>query len=134
MDVGSPSNFTRLAHLYGDDYSRFKENVSGYYYDDEETRAGMKKIYDQYGYVTCPHTAIGIMGLQAYMDDSKDDVVGIALATAHPSKFKPLVEEVLGKSVDVPERLAILAGRTKQSIRIPADYVAFKDSLLMTAL
>ncbi|HLL96827.1 MAG TPA: threonine synthase [Spirosoma sp.] len=134
MDVGSPSNFARLAHLYGDDYNRFKENVSGYFYNDEETRAGMKKIFDHYGYVTCPHTAIGIMGLQAYMDDNKDDMVGIALATAHPSKFKPLVEEVLGTSVEVPERLAILADRTKQSIRIPANYEAFKESLLMTVL
>lgn len=134
MDVGSPSNFVRLAHLYGDDYARFKENVSGYFYDDDETRAGMKRIFDQYGYVACPHTAIGIMGLQAYMNDSKQDVTGVALATAHPSKFKPLVEEVLRTSVDVPERLAILANRTKQSITIPADYEAFKESLLMTVL
>ncbi|MCC5613374.1 threonine synthase, partial [Nostoc sp. CHAB 5834] len=26
MDVGSPSNFVRLAHLYGDDYDRFRAN------------------------------------------------------------------------------------------------------------
>ena len=134
MDVGSPSNFVRLAHLYGDDYARFKENVSGYFYDDEQTRVGMKQIFDQYHYVACPHTAIGIMGLQAYMNESKQDVTGIALATAHPSKFKPLVEEILGTSVDVPERLAILAHRAKQSIPIPAAYEAFKESLLTTVL
>ncbi|WP_080237572.1 threonine synthase [Spirosoma rigui] len=130
MDVGSPSNFVRLAHLYGDDYDRFKANVAGYFYDDEQTRTGMKQIYEQYGYVSCPHTAIGIMGLQAYLNESKQDVTGIALATAHPSKFKPLVEDVLGTEIDVPERLAILANRPKQSIRIPALYDAFKESLL----
>lgn len=134
MDVGSPSNFTRLAHLYGDDYTRFKSNVSGYFYDDAETRIGMKTIYDQYGYVTCPHTAIGIMGLQAYLDELKDNVVGVALATAHPSKFKPLVEQVLGTLIDVPDRLATLASRTKQSIHIPAQYEAFKESLIMNVL
>lgn len=132
MDVGSPSNFVRLAHLYGDEYARFKKNVSGYFYDDDETQAGMRQLFGQYGYVTCPHTAIGLMGLQAYMNDSKQDVLGVALATAHPSKFKPLVETILGVSVDVPERLAILAHRQKQSIYIPADYEAFKESLLMT--
>ena len=132
MDVGSPSNFVRLAHLYGDDYERFKTNVSGYFYDDDETRAGMKRIYDSYNYVSCPHTAIGLLGLASYRQESKQDFTGIALATAHPSKFKPLVEDVLNQPVDVPERLAILSQRTKLSHRIPADYEAFKDSFLQT--
>ena len=134
MDVGSPSNFVRLAHLYGDDYNRFKTNMSGYFYDDEQTRLGMKQIYDQYGYVSCPHTAIGIMGLQAYFSENKSNTLGIALATAHPSKFKPLVEEVLGVDIDVPERLAVLANRPKHSIHIPASYGAFKESLLTSVL
>jgi threonine synthase len=134
MDVGSPSNFVRLAHLYGDSYDRFTENVSGYFYNDDETRAGMRQVFERYDYVACPHTAIGIMGLQAYMNDSKQDVAGVALATAHPSKFKPLVEEVLETSVDVPERLAILTDRHKQSIHIPADYEAFKESLIAAVL
>ncbi|GAB3892684.1 threonine synthase [Spirosoma agri] len=132
MDVGSPSNFVRLSHLYSDGYDRFKENVSGYFYDDDETRAGMQRIDDQYGYVACPHTAIGIMGLEAYLAETKLDYTGVALATAHPSKFKPLVEEVLGRPIRVPERLAILADRDKQSIRIPADYEVFKESLLQS--
>lgn len=132
MDVGNPSNFVRLKHLYGDDYDRLKANISGFFYDDDETRAGMKRIYESYKYITCPHTAIGLMGLDAYLHSSKRDVIGISLATAHPSKFKPLVESVLNISVDVPDRLAILADRTKNSIHIPADYDAFKESLLQT--
>jgi len=132
MDVGSPSNFVRLAHLYGDDYDQFKANVSGYFFDDEETRVGMKKIYQQYGYTSCPHTAIGIMGLQTYLQDKNYGYMGVALATAHPSKFKPLVEEVLDVSINVPERLAILAQRKKYSIQIPAEYEAFKESFLQT--
>ncbi|GAB3770527.1 threonine synthase [Spirosoma horti] len=132
MDVGSPSNFVRLAHLYDDQYDQFKANVSGYFFDDEETRAGMQQIYQQYGYVSCPHTAIGIMGLQTYLQDKKQDYIGVALATAHPSKFKPLVEEVLDLTIDVPERLATLSQRTKRSIPIPADYEVFKESFLQT--
>lgn len=132
MDVGNPSNFVRLSHLYGDNYDKLVQHVSGYFYDDDQTRLGMKTIYNQYGYVACPHTAIGIMGIQDYLSQRKQDAVGIALATAHPSKFKPLVEEVLGKPVDVPERLSVLSTRTKSSICIPADYEAFKESLLQT--
>ena len=132
MDVGSPSNFTRLAHLFSNDHDRFKAQISGYFYDDDETRQGMRQINEQLGYVACPHTAIGIMGLQAYLNETGKDVIGVALATAHPSKFKPLVEEILGQTVDVPDRLAILANRAKQSIQIPASYEAFKESLLQT--
>lgn len=132
MDVGNPSNFVRLSHLYGDDYDNLVQNISGYFYDDDQTQLGMQAIYNQYGYVACPHTAIGIMGIQEYLSERKQDAVGIALATAHPSKFKPLVEEVLGKPVEVPERLSILSTRTKSSICIPADYEAFRESLLQT--
>jgi len=70
--------------------------------------------------------------MQQYQRETCEDTIGIALATAHPSKFKPLVEEVLGKAVDVPDRLAILANRDKKSIYIPAQYEAFKESFLST--
>lgn len=132
MDVGNPSNFVRLKRLYDDDYERFRNNISGYFFDDEATLTGMKLIYESFGYVTCPHTAIGIMGLQAYQHAIGNDVVGISLATAHPSKFKPLVEETLGINVGVPERLEILAHRPKNSTYIPAQYDAFKESFVST--
>jgi threonine synthase len=132
MDVGSPSNFTRLSYLYKNNYEHFKNNISGYFFDDDETRTGIKRIYDEYDYVACPHTAIGVMGLEAYSKKSSQDYFGIALATAHPAKFKLLVEEVIGHSVDVPERLAILSQKEKHSIKISATYEVFKDSLLQT--
>jgi threonine synthase len=132
MDVGAPSNFPRLAHLYGNDYDTIARNVSGYFYDDEQTRLGMKRIFDTYQYVACPHTAIGIMGGEDYQRSSNTDSLVVSLATAHPAKFKPLVEEVIGQAVEVPERLAILSDRVKQSIHIPAQYDAFKESLLQT--
>jgi threonine synthase len=132
MDVGAPSNFPRLAHLYGSDYDTITGNVSGYFYDDEQTRSGMKRIFDTYQYVACPHTAIGIMGGEDYQRSVSPDSLVISLATAHPSKFKPLVEEVIGQAVEVPERLATLSNRIKQSIRIPAQYDAFRESLLHT--
>ena len=130
MDVGSPSNFARLVHLYGDDYERFKESMTGYFFDDDETRAGMQRIFDKYKYVTCPHTAIGIMGMDRFLVETNASVQGVALATAHPAKFKPLVEDVLKQPVEVPSRLAVLADQVKRSIRIPANYDAFRESLL----
>lgn len=132
MDVGAPSNFVRLTHLYRDSFDVISKHISGYFFTDEETKIGMKKTYHQYGYVSCPHTQIGILGLEQYQLSSNEDSIGIALATAHPSKFKPLVEGVLDIEVDVPERLAVLARKQKQSIQIPAAFEIFKESLLQT--
>ncbi|WP_288429705.1 threonine synthase [uncultured Spirosoma sp.] len=130
MDVGAPSNFVRLAHLHGDQHDAFRTNISGYYFDDEQTRQEMKRLHDQYNYVACPHTAIGVLGLEQYRKESGESFTGVALATAHPAKFKPLVEEVIGRPVDVPERLAVMADQTKRSIQIDNDYESFKEAFL----
>ena len=37
MDVGNPSNFPRLIALYGGDENLLKENVDGFFYDDDQT-------------------------------------------------------------------------------------------------
>ncbi|WP_461098869.1 threonine synthase [Spirosoma luteolum] len=132
MDVGSPSNFVRLLHLYGDSYERMRDHVSGYFFDDAQTQIAMRDLYDRFGYVACPHSAIGVLGLEQYRRESGRDFVGVSLATAHPAKFKPLVEEVLGQPVDVPDRLAVLAHKSKQSIQTPATYDAFRESFLQT--
>lgn len=132
MDVGNPSNFVRLSRLFADDHDQIRQQITGYHFTDEKTEMAMKQAFTEYGYVTCPHTAVGLLGLDSYQQNHVDNC-GITLATAHPSKFKPLVESVLNQSIDVPERLAVLADRPKQAYSIPADFQAFKESLLQTA-
>ena len=129
MDVGDPSNFVRLLRFFNDDYEALKTRVSGYFFDDQQTKQAMTDVYRQYEYVMCPHTAIGYLGLCAYQHTS-DDTCGITLSTAHPSKFKDLVEEVIGASVEVPERLAVLVNRSRQSQLIPARFEALKEFLM----
>lgn len=131
MDVGNPSNFVRLSHLFGDNYDQIKQSISGYFFDDTQTEQAMQQTFADFGYVACPHTAVGLLGLDSFQHTHVDNC-GVVLATAHPAKFKPLVESVLGQAVEVPERLAILAKRTKQASPIPAEFQAFKESLLQT--
>ena len=132
MDVGNPSNFVRLSHLFNNDYETIRQTLSGCYFTDEETEAAMKQTFADYNYVACPHTAVGLLGLDSYQQNHAA-TCGIALATAHPAKFKPLVESILGQTVEVPERLAVLANRPKQAFSIPGNFQAFKESLLQTA-
>ena len=129
MDVGNPSNFIRLQHLFDGNFDKMNDLVKGSYFTDDETINEMIHLRDAYNYIACPHTAVGLLGLESYQQLRVDNC-GIALATAHPAKFSPAVDTIFGQAVDVPERLAILSHRKKQATAIPGTFVALKESLL----
>jgi threonine synthase len=52
------------------------------------------------------------------------------LETAHPSKFKPDVERILQQSIEVPERLSVLANKEKVAMELETDYESFKHQLI----
>jgi threonine synthase len=49
--------------------------------------------------------------------------------TAHPAKFKDIVEDAAGERVAVPERLAAFLRGQKQSVPMGTDFAAFKAYL-----
>ncbi|MBU2945250.1 threonine synthase [Zobellia uliginosa] len=128
MDVGDPSNFIRIRHLYQDNFEALKENLSSYSFSDAETRETMKKIYGESGYVADPHGAVGYLGLKKYQE-LHPDVYGIFLETAHPVKFLDVVEETIGKQVAIPEQIKKVMDREKKSISIK-EYNELKQYLL----
>lgn len=132
MDVGNPSNFVRMKYLFDDDFARMTHVIKGYHFTDNQTVEEIIRLSKLYGYVACPHTAVGLLGLESYQQSAVDNC-GIALATAHPAKFSPVVDEIIGQLVDVPDRLAELANRTKKATSIPGTFAAFKETLLQTA-
>ena len=52
---------------------------------------------------------------------------------AYKADFTP-VEEIIGKSIDVPERLAKFEGLEKKSVVISNDYKDLKDYLILRYL
>ncbi|MGG7666984.1 threonine synthase [Dyadobacter sp. BHUBP1] len=133
MDVGSPSNFVRLTRFFNDDWNAINEKVSGAFFNDEQTQKAMREVFGNANYVMCPHTAVAYRGLQEYRKKTNSDFTGVFLSTAHPAKFIDLVEETLGKSIDVPERLKSLLDIEKVSIKMKPEFSEFK-SLLMNEL
>lgn len=134
MDVGNPSNFARMLDLYSEleersTWNNMKAQVSGYAYTDEATRIAVREVYDKYGYVIDPHGAVGYLALKEYQA-AHPGLVGVVLETAHPAKFLPDVEAILGKKVLVPPRLSELAGREKIAISMPPDFHPLKSWLL----
>jgi len=131
MDVGNPSNFVRLTRFFGDEWKQIKEVVSGFWFNDEQTKAAMRDVYEREGYLMCPHTAVAYLGLKEYMNLTKKDITGIFLSTAHYAKFLNVMEEALGTTdVEIPARLSELLSKTKVATPMSTRFEDFKDYLL----
>ncbi|MCC6411651.1 MAG: threonine synthase [Saprospiraceae bacterium] len=129
MDVGNPSNFARMKDLYGSTWNIMRDEIKGYAFNDAQTEDAMQQVEKQFNYVMDPHTAIGHLALQSYLQDYPNHQ-GVVLSTAHPAKFLPDVERILGHSIEVPNRLAELKHLPKQSVVMEVNYSTFKTWLL----
>ncbi|RNC88620.1 MAG: threonine synthase [Allomuricauda sp.] len=128
MDVGDPSNFVRIQHLYDNDFSKLKTVLSSYAFNDTETREAMKKLKSDSDYIADPHGAVGYLGLKEHQK-KHPNVYGIFLETAHPVKFLPIVEETLGIRPDIPPQIRAVINKPKKSIKV-SDYDALKSFLM----
>lgn len=132
MDVGNPSNFVRMLDLYDQQTDKLKQDIVGYAFTDDETRAAMRHVHALTDYVLDPHGAIAYLGLKKYMHEHEGDVTGIFLETAHPAKFKEVVDETLAKPVAIPEPLQKFMTQPKQSVMMSTDFEDLKQYLLTT--
>ena len=130
MDVGNPSNFDRIRALYGQDHDAIRKNIKGYSFTDEETRQKIRQVYDEFGYVADPHTAVGLLAAEHYSKDFDSNKPKIVLSTAHPSKFSDVVEEEISRKVNMHQRLLKAATREEVSHPLSSDYTEFKKTLL----
>lgn len=131
MDVGNPSNLQRIEDLYQNDISAIRRDIAAYSFTDEQTTFALQQAYQQYGYVMCPHTAVGYTALKQYQNNHPNsDHIGIFLGTAHPAKFLDIVEPVLDIQVAIPANIQLLMNRTKQATMLSTDYNDLKAFLL----
>jgi threonine synthase len=124
MDVGNPSNFARILDLYGNDYRRITQQISGFRCGDSAIRQTVKACYDSTGYLLDPHGACAYSALTASGE------TGIFLETAHPAKFKETIDAILGRPIEIPPRLQAFMQGKKQSIKQSKDFKDFKAFLL----
>jgi threonine synthase len=127
MDVGNPSNFPRLLALYGGDEELLKANVEGYFYEDEETVQAIQQVKKK-GYILDPHGAVGYLGLRDFRSKNAG-YLGVFLETAHPGKFRDVVEKALGEEVILPERLSRFLKGEKKAIPMGKGFGEFKEFL-----
>lgn len=129
MDVGNPSNFVRMLDLYNNSFDAISQDIKGYAFTDEETRAAMRHVLASSNYVMDPHGAVGYLGLKKFLLENDIDVTGIFLETAHPAKFKEVVDDTLNRPVEIPEVLQKFMQQPKQSVRMNSGFEDFKSYL-----
>lgn len=111
MDVGAPSNFERLQWLFGGDRTAMRAMITANVHTDDEVKRAIAELHHRFGYVADPHTAIAYLGA---VRDSASHV----LATAHPAKFREVVEPAIGETVPLPGPLAEALARPRLVERI----------------
>ena len=128
MDVGDPSNFVRMLDLYNYNWEAMKKDITGYWFDDFETREEIKNVYEKYSYILDPHGGVGSLGLNEFMKD-RNDCTGIFLQTAHPAKFIEVIEPLVNTKIDIPHNLKIFLDKPKTSTKISSRYEDLKAFL-----
>jgi len=135
MDVGNPSNFARILHLFENDHHNVTQHIWGASFSDSDTRKAIGKVYEDFDYVMDPHTAVGYQAVMQYQRTNQgyfgeDSAPFIILSTAHPAKFGDVIESAIKQKVTVPDRLATCLNKEKQSILMENDYSNLKKWLL----
>ncbi len=127
MDVGAPSNLERLFAFYHHDHALIQQNITSFAISDAATLQTIRDVYQQYGYLADPHTAVGIRAAFDYVTQQKDHQTPIIVtATAHPAKFPAVIQQALGEDfpLPMPEQLQRALSAKKMSQILPADYAA----------
>ncbi len=128
MDVGSPSNFTRIMELYDHDVEKVRTDIWSKSFSDEETSQAIREVHEKYNYLMDPHGAVAYLGLMEYQR-ANPGTNGIFFITAHPAKFADKVEPIIGSKIEIPERLAKALKRKKEAVKISSNFAGFKNFL-----
>ncbi|TWX64450.1 threonine synthase [Colwellia sp. C1TZA3] len=125
MDVSNPNNWPRIEHMLKAGLVD-KDCVSSVSIDEEQTQMAMIQLA-KLGYISEPHAAVAYRALQY---NALDTEFGVFLGTAHPAKFKDIVESTLGQPIGLPKELADCASETILSTTSSTDFAELRAYLL----
>ncbi len=130
MDVGNPSNFERMEHLFQKNWSLMRAMIRGDRVNDEDTLETMKDVWDREKMDICPHTAVGVNAARKLLKENPDLGTLVVLATAHPAKFLEVAEKAVGHKPKLPPEMMALQDKVKISEIIPPTKAALSAFLI----
>lgn len=144
MNVGHPSNLSRLVALYGGvmnekgeiskkpDMNKMRNDIFSVSVSDEETKETIKDAYNKYELLLEPHGSVGWKGLMEYKGQNSlsDEQLCISLETAHPAKFPQNIIELLGFDPELPDSLKEIENEDETFENLKNNYKDFKNYLV----
>jgi threonine synthase len=131
MDVGAPSNMERLRALFPD-IEDVRRAVRAESVTDAEIGARITQDFKQYGKPWCPHTATAAEVYSRLAPAERADGRWILVATAHPAKFREIVEPLTGSRIEIPESLAKLFSRPVSCVDLEPELASLSAALQNT--
>ena len=132
MDVGSPSNMERLRALFPD-IDGVRGAVRAESVSDAQIRARIAADYRQYageyGKPWCPHTATAAEVYARMPESERAAGRWVLVSTAHPAKFREIVEPLTGQRIEMPESLAKLFSRPVSCAELDPSLAALTAAL-----
>jgi len=145
MNVGHPSNLSRLVALYGGvmdekggvskpaDMQLMQREIYSVSINDSHTRETIKSTWDQHKVLLEPHGSVGWAGLNDYLEnDGRGEAANqlyVSLETAHPAKFPEEIEKILGFDPELPPSLLNLEIKPESYDHIENEYLSLKEYL-----
>jgi threonine synthase len=129
MDVGNPSNFVRILEIFDQQIDDLKKLVSSESVSDDETRATLKKVKEEFNYLLDPHGAVGYYALEEYLQQHPGNK-GMVVETAHPVKFFDVVEPIIGEPIAIPEVVKQQLQLEKKALLMENNSEALREFLM----
>lgn len=145
MDILVSSNLERLLYELGERKSQFVSDLmnelknSGYYrvdedllYDklyefigyfstEEETEEVINNVFDEYGYLLDPHTAVAVSAFFKYMAETYDeDTTTVIVSTANPYKFPQSVYKAVSNNEELDADKAVKKLENFSGMEVPS--------------
>jgi threonine synthase len=115
MDVGDPSNFERMMWLCNDSFDEMVSEIKGFSCSDAEILAAISEIYQNYGYISDPHSAVGYLATKSHSGE------GFWLSTAHAAKFCEIINQAQVQQPELPSGLALAMNKQKSFQKISSE-------------
>ena len=110
----------------GEVKGKIDENFKGYFADENETAATIRKYFTEYGYLADTHTSVALSAAEKYIAETGDRTPMVVASTASPYKFAADVCASLGmeKPEDDLDALDMLKKATGTEIPYPLRGIA----------
>ena len=106
-----------------------KDKFFGGCCDDEQTKATIKRLFDEDNYLCDTHTAVAVNVYEQYVEQTGDETPAVIASTASPYKFSKAVLEAVSPDSALPENEFDMVDKLNEITKtaVPAPLAGLKN-------